>query len=94
MVNAMDGDGVLYQDDLNALGVRILTGYNSGFSNHNMPYTTGEVAGSTLHTGRTGRAWAGFSNDAGWERDDEGFGRHKLLLESMKNCAFVFVYSL
>lgn len=44
VVNAMDGDGVLYQDDLDALGVRILPGYNSGFSNHNMPYTTGEVA--------------------------------------------------
>lgn len=43
VVNAMDGDGVLYQDDLDALGVRILPGYNSGFSNHNMPYTTGEV---------------------------------------------------
>lgn len=43
VVNAMDGDGVLYQDDLNALGVRILPGYNCGFSNHNMPYTTGEV---------------------------------------------------
>eukprot|EP00434_Breviolum_minutum_P021645 symbB.v1.2.019103.t3/scaffold1548.1/size117880/8 len=43
VVNAMDGDGVLYQDDLAALGVRILPGYNSGFSNHNMPYTTGEV---------------------------------------------------
>ncbi|CAK9047959.1 unnamed protein product [Durusdinium trenchii] len=43
VVNAMDGDGVLYQDDLDAMGVRILPGYNSGFSNHNMPYTTGEV---------------------------------------------------
>ena len=43
VVNAMDGDGVLYQDDLDAMGVRILPGYNSGFSNHNMPYTTGEA---------------------------------------------------
>ena len=42
-MNAMDGDGILYQNDLDALGVRILPGYNSGFSNHNMPYTTGEA---------------------------------------------------
>ena len=57
MVNAMDGDGVLYQDDLDALGVRILPGYNSGFSNHNMPYTTGEVARNTGIDGQMGMGW-------------------------------------
>ena len=61
----MDGDGILYQEDVEAaclrctlcflilqkffgsrgqvLGARILPGYASGFSNHNMPYTTGEA---------------------------------------------------
>lgn len=43
LVNAIDGDGILYQQDVEALGARILPGYDAGFSNHNMPYTTGEV---------------------------------------------------
>ena len=59
LVNAIDGDGILYQQDVEAacdmsgvrggfglweaLGARILPGYDAGFSNHNMPYTTGEA---------------------------------------------------
>lgn len=42
IVTAMDGDAIMYQDDLRALDVRVLAGYR-GYSNHNMPFTTGEV---------------------------------------------------
>ncbi|CAE8636759.1 unnamed protein product [Polarella glacialis] len=43
VVTAVDGDAIKYQSDLEELGVRILPGYESGYSNHNMPFTTGEV---------------------------------------------------
>lgn len=42
IVNACDGDGLLCQGDLPSLGLRIFPGY-TGYSNHDMPFTTGEV---------------------------------------------------
>lgn len=42
IVTAVDGDAVIYQEDLDALNVKILEGY-VGHVNHNMPFTTGEV---------------------------------------------------
>lgn len=43
IVSAMDGDAVRCQNDVEALGARILPGYDAGHVNHNMPFTTGEV---------------------------------------------------
>lgn len=42
IVDAVDGDAVLYQEDIEIVGVRPIPGY-SGHKNHNILLTTGEV---------------------------------------------------
>jgi len=42
IVSALDGDALLCQADLPALGVQVMPGYK-GHMNHDMPFTTGEV---------------------------------------------------